>query len=71
MATKTNGPLIRRIILRHYQSRPHNEWATRTATNIGGSFIVIPFDSPYLEKLALGQPPAPDTEVREKPKARW
>ena len=60
MPTKARGPLVEDI-LRHAKAAKRIG-APGIAANIGGTIIVIPFDSAYLEKLAQGQPPAPDAD---------
>jgi hypothetical protein len=60
MSGKVNGPTVADI-LRHMKAAKRMG-VPAIATNIGGSIIVIPIDSSYLEKLALGQPPAQSSE---------
>jgi hypothetical protein len=69
MPTKHNGPLMED----YKRALKAAKWAGVKAVRveIGQGAIVMIMDDTYLEKLALGQPPAPDNEVREKPKARW
>ena len=69
MSTKVNGPLMED----YKRALKAAKWAGAKVVRveIGEGAIAILLDDAYLEKLALGQPPAPDAEVREKPKARW
>jgi hypothetical protein len=38
---------------------------------VAGATIVMPLDDAYIEKLPLGQSPAPDVESGGKPKLVW
>jgi hypothetical protein len=67
--TKVNGPLMEDYIRALRAAKRMGVKAVRV--EVGQGAIVMIMDDAYLEKLALGQPPAPDTEVREKPKGRW
>ena len=69
MPTRSNGPTVADL-LRHGKAAKRLG-ARGIATNIGGSFIVIPFDSSYLEKLAQGQPPAQSSEEVKEVKTLW
>ena len=70
MPTRSNGPLMEDYIRALRAAKRMGVKAVRV--EVGKGAIVMLMDDDYLEKLALGQPPAPDTtEVREKPKARW
>jgi len=69
MPAKAVGPLLedyRRAI-----RAAKREGAAGVAVRIGKATIVIPNDPAYMDKLAQGQPPAPDVETGEKPKSLW
>ena len=58
MTTKTNGPLqvdVQRLI-----RACRREGVPKFEYQLGGVTIVVWLDDTYLEKLARGQPPAPD-----------
>ena len=69
MPTKANGPLMVDIF-RHAKAAKRLG-APGIATNIGGAIIAILLDDAYLEKLAPGQPPAPDTEEAERERRKF
>ena len=60
MTTKVNGPLIED----YKRALKAAKWAGVKAVRveIGQGALVLIMDDSYLEKLALGQPPAPDAE---------
>jgi hypothetical protein len=69
MPTRSNGPLMEDYIRALRAAKRMGVKAVRI--EVGKGAIVMMMDDAYLEKLALGQPPAPDIEVREKPKGHW
>jgi hypothetical protein len=70
MPTKAHGPLqedYKRLI-----REAKRAGAPAVVVYIGGTPVVIPLNDTYLEKLALGQPPAPlTTEERKEVKLVW
>jgi len=69
MPTKAHGPLQEDY--RRALAAARRAGAKSVAIVIGRSTIVIELEGDYMEKLALGQPPAPNTESGEKPKSLW
>ena len=69
MATKVNGPLIED----YKRALKAAKWAGVKAVRIeiGSGAIVLIMDDAYLEKLALGQPPAPELKGGQKVKLDW
>jgi hypothetical protein len=70
MPTKAHGPLqedYKRLI-----REAKRAGAPAVVVYIGGTPVVIPLNDTYLEKLALGQLPAPlTTEERKEVKLVW
>jgi len=70
MPTKAHGPLqedYKRLI-----REAKRAGAPAVVVYIGGTPVVIPLNDAYLDKLALGQPPAPlTTEERKEVKLVW
>ena len=69
MPTKHNGPLMED----YKRAIKAAKWAGAKVVRveIGDGAIAILLDDAYLEKLALGQPPAPDLQSGGKPKLGW
>ena len=69
MPTKTNGPLMED----YKRALKAAKWAGAKVVRveIDGGAIAILLDDAYLEKLAPGQPPAPDLPSGGKPKLSW
>jgi hypothetical protein len=70
MPTKHNGPLMED----YKRALKAAKWAGAkgVVVHIGGTPVVIPLDNTYLDKLALGQPPAPHpTEEQKEVKLVW
>ena len=70
MVTKVNGPLMED----YKRALKAAKWAGVKAVRIeiGQGAIVMIMDDTYLEKLALGQPPAPHSdEERKEVKLVW
>lgn len=69
MPTKLNGPLMED----YKRALKAAKWAGAKVVRveIGGAAIAILLDDAYLEKLAPGQPPAPDLPGERKPKLHW
>jgi hypothetical protein len=69
MVTKVNGPLMED----YKRALKAAKWAGAKVVRveIGEGAIAIMLDDAYLEKLAPGQPPAPDTGSGGKPKHHW
>ena len=69
MPTKTNGPLMED----YKRALKAAKWAGAKVVRveIDGGAIAILLDDAYLEKLAPGQPPAPDLPAAAKPKLHW
>jgi len=69
MPTKHNGPLMED----YKRAIKAAKWAGAKVVRveIGDGAIAILLDDTYLEKLALGQPPAPDLTSGGKTKANW
>jgi len=69
MAAKAHGPIemdYRRLI-----RACRKEGVPKVEYRFGDVSIVIWLDDAYLEKLAPGQPPAPDLTPGGKTKANW
>jgi len=70
MPTKSNGPLMEDYIRALRAAKRMGVKAVRI--EVGKGAIVMMMDDAYLDKLALGQPPAPDTnEERKEVKLVW
>jgi hypothetical protein len=69
MPTKARGPLQKDY--QRLMRACRKEGVPNLVYHGGGMTIVIPLDGTYLEKLATGQPPAPDVEGGGKPKLVW
>jgi hypothetical protein len=69
MPTKANGPLMEDYIRALRAAKRMGAKVVRI--EIGGSAIAIMLDDAYMEKLAVGQPPAPDLQSGGKPKLSW
>jgi hypothetical protein len=69
MPTKHNGPLMED----YKRALKAAKWAGVKAVRIeiGQGAIVMIMDDTYLEKLALGQPPAPELNGGPKIKLNW
>ena len=69
MPTKTNGPLMED----YKRALKAAKWAGVKAVRveIGQGAIVMIMDGAYLDKLALGQPPAPELNGGPKIKLDW
>ena len=69
MPTKTNGPLMED----YKRALKAAKWAGVKAVRIeiGQGAIVMIMDAAYLDKLALGQPPAPELNGGQKIKLDW
>ena len=69
MPTKANGPLMED----YKRALRAAKWAGVKAVRIevGRGAIVMLLGDDYLEKLALGQPPAPSSEKGEEVKTLW
>jgi hypothetical protein len=69
MPTKSNGPLMEDYIRALRAAKRMGVKAVRI--EVGKGAIVMMMDDAYLEKLALGQPPAPDLQSGGKLKLDW
>jgi len=69
MATKHNGPLMEDYVRALKAAKRMGAKVVRV--EIGDGAIAILLDDAYLEKLAPGQPPAPDLPPAGKPKLHW
>ena len=70
MATKANGPLMEDYIRALRAAKKMGVKAVRV--EVGRGAIVMFMGDDYLEKLALGQPPAPSSEEGPKEiKSLW
>ena len=69
MPTKHNGPLLEDYIRALKAAKRMGVKVVRI--EIGGSAIALMMDDAYLEKLSLGQHPAPILPEEGKPKAGW
>jgi hypothetical protein len=70
MVTKARGPLMED----YKRALRAAKWANVKAVRIemGGTAIVMIMDETYLDKLAIGQPPAPSSEKEgEELKTLW
>ena len=69
MPARFRGPLVED----YKRALKAAKWAGVKAVRIeiGEGAIVLIMDDTYLEKLALGQPPAPDLNSGGKPKLHW
>jgi len=69
MVTKANGPLMED----YKRAIKAAKWAGAKVVRveIGEGAIAILLDDAYLEKLALGQPPAPELSGGQKVKLNW
>jgi hypothetical protein len=63
MATKHNGPLMEDYVRALKAAKRMGAKVVRV--EIGDGAIAILLDDAYLEKLAPGQPPAPDAKAPE------
>lgn len=65
MATKANSPLLVEDYKRLVRAA---RWAKlpNLVFHQGGVTIVMPLDGTYVEKLAVGQPPAPNADEAER-----
>ena len=63
MPTKSNGPLMEDYIRALRAAKRMGVKAVRI--EVGKGAIVMMMDDAYLEKLAVGQPSAPDTKPPE------
>ena len=69
MPTKANGPLMEDYMRALRAAKKMGVKAVRV--EIGRGAIVMVMDDTYLEKLALGQPPAPHSEGQKELKTLW
>ena len=69
MAAKAHGPILEDY-KRALKAARWAGWKV-VRVEIGNCAIALIKDDAYLEKLATGQPPAPDTESGGKPKLVW
>ena len=69
MPTKHNGPLMEDYIRALKAAKRMGAKVVRVEIGVGA--IAILLDDAYLEKLAPGQPPAPDLTPGGKTKANW
>jgi len=69
MPTKANGPLMEDYIRALRAAKRMGVKAVRI--EVGKGAIVMMIDDAYLEKLAVGQPPAPDTEQAKREPHNW
>jgi hypothetical protein len=69
MATKHNGPLMEDYVRALKAAKRMGAKVVRV--EIGDGAIAILLDDAYLEKLAPGQPTAPDLTPGGKPKHNW
>jgi hypothetical protein len=69
MTTKRHGPLMED----YKKALRAAKWAGAKVVRIeiDGGAIAILLDDAYLDKLAPGQPPAPELEGGEKIKLKW
>ena len=69
MPARFRGPLVED----YKRALKAAKWAGVKAVRveIGEGAIVLIMDDTYLEKLALGQPPAPDLNGGQKVKLNW
>jgi hypothetical protein len=70
MPTKANGPLMEDYVRALRAAKKMGVKAVRI--EVGRGAIVMLMDDTHLEKLALGQPPAPSSEkAGEEVKSLW
>ena len=69
MPARFRGPLMEDYVRALKAAKRMGVKAVRV--EVGQGAIVMVMDDNYLDRLAQCQPPAPDVEVGEKPKARW
>ena len=69
MPARVHGPLLEDYVRALKAAKRMGVKAVRV--EIGQGAIVMMMDDTYMEKLALGQPPAPDLPSGGKPKLSW
>lgn len=69
MTVKAHGPLLEDYLRALKAAKRMG--AKTVVVHMGGIAIAIQLDDAYMEKLALGQPPAPDIKGEGKPKLVW